>query len=59
MASCPFCIDMNSFEYGKLGIDDREIEALQEEILAAGFSGTCTVLKLENYQTLHNQDKPL
>ena len=29
MASCPFCIDMNSFEYGKLGIDDREIEALQ------------------------------
>ena len=24
----------------------------------AGFSETCTVLKLENYQTFHNQDKP-
>ncbi len=29
MASCPFCIDMNSSEYSSLGITPIEIEALQ------------------------------
>jgi alkylhydroperoxidase family enzyme len=29
MASCPFCIDMNSAEYADFGISDREIEVLQ------------------------------
>ncbi len=29
MASCPFCIDMNSAEYTSLGITNSEIEALQ------------------------------
>ena len=29
MASCPFCIDMNSTEYADFGISDHEIEALQ------------------------------
>ncbi len=28
--SCPFCIDMNSFEFEKLNITEDEIEALQE-----------------------------
>ena len=30
MASCPFCIDMNSAEYSASGISRAEIEALQE-----------------------------
>lgn len=29
MASCPFCIDMNSAEYSRLHITNNEIEALQ------------------------------
>ena len=29
MASCPFCIDMNSTEYADFGISDHEIEVLQ------------------------------
>ena len=28
-AGCPFCIDMNSFEYQKCGISDEEAEALR------------------------------
>ena len=28
-ASCPFCIDMNSFKFAELNISDEEIEALQ------------------------------
>ncbi len=27
--SCPFCIDMNSFEYEKCGITEAEVEALR------------------------------
>ena len=27
--SCPFCLDMNSFEYGQAGITNQEISALQ------------------------------
>ena len=27
--SCPFCIDMNSFEYERRGITDEEVRALQ------------------------------
>ena len=30
MASCPFCIDMNSAEYSDLGISQAEIEVLQD-----------------------------
>lgn len=30
MASCPFCIDMNSVEFAESGISESEIEALQE-----------------------------
>lgn len=30
MASCPFCIDMNSAEYAASGISDAEIEVLQQ-----------------------------
>jgi len=30
--SCPFCIDMNSFEYAKCGITTEEMEALQGRI---------------------------
>jgi len=29
--SCPFCIDMNSFEYGKLGISSRELSVLKNQ----------------------------
>ena len=28
-AACPFCIDMNSFEYQECGISDEEAEALR------------------------------
>lgn len=28
-AACPFCIDMNSFEYQDCGISDEEVEALR------------------------------
>ncbi|MBU1195608.1 MAG: carboxymuconolactone decarboxylase family protein [Proteobacteria bacterium] len=31
MASCPFCIDMNSSEFSKAGITEKEIEAIQEK----------------------------
>ncbi len=30
-ASCPFCIDMNSFEYGKHGITSPEYAAMRDE----------------------------
>lgn len=30
--SCPFCIDMNSFEFDKVGISQEEISALQGRI---------------------------
>lgn len=29
VVSCPFCIDMNSFEYAQYGITDEELKALQ------------------------------
>jgi len=28
-AACPFCVDMNSYEYRKVGITDEEAEALR------------------------------
>ncbi len=31
--SCPFCIDMNSWEFEKMNISEEEIEALQEVIV--------------------------
>lgn len=30
-ASCPFCIDMNAFEYEKFGISDEEFAALKNQ----------------------------
>ncbi len=30
-AACPFCIDMNSFEYRETGISDAEADALRDE----------------------------
>lgn len=30
--ACAFCIDMNSFEYGKVGITEREMHALQGRV---------------------------
>ncbi len=32
MVSCPFCIDMNSFEYKKDNVSEAEINALKENI---------------------------
>ena len=31
-AQCPFCIDMNSFEYDRIGITDPELSALRAGI---------------------------
>jgi alkylhydroperoxidase family enzyme len=38
-AACPFCIDMNSFEYEKHGITEAEIESLMD---SDGFEGIAT-----------------
>jgi AhpD family alkylhydroperoxidase len=32
IVSCPFCIDMNSKDFGRKGVTDREIRALQGQI---------------------------
>ena len=32
LVSCPFCIDMNSFEYDKSGISEEEIQVLTEKM---------------------------
>jgi len=37
--SCPFCIDMNSFEYEKLGIDKEIVTILQQQLSCEEIGG--------------------
>ncbi|GAB4539148.1 MAG: hypothetical protein Fur002_03740 [Anaerolineales bacterium] len=39
-AACPFCIEMNSYEYRREGITDEEAEALRGDFEAAGSFST-------------------
>ncbi len=35
-AACPFCVDMNSYEYREYGITDEEAESLRGDVETAG-----------------------